>query len=71
MNVKVLLSILTIIVALFIGGIMPNINDHPIWSYVLWGLAGILLIIVMICHFIQRKKRSTIEEHNPNIRWLE
>jgi len=65
MNIRVLISVLTIVVALFFGGIMTFIIDHPVWSYVLWGLAGILLFVTSICYFMQK-----CEKHNPNIRWL-
>jgi len=65
-NIKTLLSVLAIIVALFIGGVMAYINDAPNWSYILWGLAGILLIISLVTYFVQKHKKF-----NPNIRWLD
>lgn len=65
MDVRVFLSVLAIIVALLIGGVMAYINDAHVWSYILWGLAGILLIITLIYYFKQKYKK-----HNPIIRWL-
>lgn len=36
------------IIALFIGGIATIISGYPVWSYVLWGLAFIWLLISLI-----------------------
>jgi len=65
MNIRTFLSGLAIIAAFFIGGVMTFIDDHTVWSYILWGLGGILLIITLIYYFKQRPKKP-----NPNIRWL-
>lgn|SRR4030042_4429059 len=58
MNIKTLLSVLAIVIALFIGGVMSYINNAPNWSYILWGLAFILLVISLIYYFRDRINAS-------------
>jgi hypothetical protein len=51
------LSSIGSITALFVGGVMAYINNSPVWSYVLWGLASIILIIFCVILFKKSIKR--------------
>ena len=69
------LSSIGSITALFVGGVMACINEHPVWSYILWGLAGILLIISLLSFTAGRrntpqKKRNWIIAYQKRNRQL-
>jgi hypothetical protein len=61
MNIRTSISVLAVLAAFFIGGVMTLINDHVGWSYVLWGLACFLLLFFLIYYLIVRNntKRNT------------
>jgi hypothetical protein len=49
------------IVVLFIGGLSTLIAGYPVWSYILWGLAAIWLLISLIysCTFKKESQKET------------
>ena len=56
------------IVVLFVGGVSTFTTGHPVWSYILWGLAILWLLISIIYYTRKKKKIENKEENQTDIK---